>query len=114
MNSNERAVLENSFKKTIDLFKRRNAPEDWARNLRDGSSELKTNLQWKHFYTFIANPTKYKSEDVCLKTAEQEHRQKVCITPYEDCFKIKEWKNGSETIINITNPGLDMDEKKEE
>ena len=113
MNPTERAVLKQAFKKTTDLFKRRNTTEDWARNLRDGSSELTTKLQWTHFYTFLANPRKYKEENVCLKTAFEEHHSKECIPPYESCFHVQEWKNGTETIINVTNT-LEQDEKTEE
>ena len=113
MDSDERTVLQAALKKTMDLFKRRTSHEDWARNLREGSSELKTDLQWKHFYTFLGNPRGYDENNVCVESSEKEHAT-LELKPYEDCFEIHEYKNGNETTIYVKNIGDGTAEQDDE
>ena len=117
LTDDERSVLEGVFRKTLDLFKKRNTSEDWSRNLVEGSRGLRTRLQWKHFYAFLANPRGYDEKLVCRETAEAEHHAGPCITPYPPCYEVHEYQNGNETIIHVRNKELypeECDEKKSE
>ena len=64
MNDSERADFKESVRKTTELFKTRRTAEDWAQNLIDGTSDLKTGNSWKHFYAWVSNPKNYNEEEV--------------------------------------------------
>lgn len=113
METTEREVLQKAFKKTMDLFKRRASHGDWARNLKEGSAMLTTDLQWKHYYTFLGNPNGYDENNVCLESCEEEYKN-LKLEPYEDCFEIREYKNGTETTIYVKNIEKKDDEEEDE
>ena len=114
MDDDERNVLHKCFAKTKELFMKQNSSEDWSHNLIEGSSELSTPLQWKHFYVWLANPNNYNEEETAkLSTMSGT----ATIEPYADCFKVDTIQNGPcETIINVvnTNTSEQEDEKQEE
>jgi len=104
MKSPERAVLKRCLAKTKELFTSRKSSEDWADNLIEGSKELSTPTQWKHFYTWLASPNTYdefKTDQLVIDPTPPR------IDPYDECLVIDTVQNGPcETIINITNPTL--------
>ena len=109
MNDEERNNFKESVRKTTELFKRRNTPEDWARNLIDGSSSLKTGNSWKHFYAWLSNPAKYNEEEVNnMGTLATE---KTVIEPYDDCMRVDTFENGNEILVHVKNMSLEEDEK---
>ena len=113
MNTKERSVFQKAIAETTDLFKRRTQAEDWSRNLIEGSSELKTAQQWKHFYTWLANPNQYNEEETNKMEISDETAK---IEPYDSCMRTETFQNGPcETIINIINtsgPSSEQDEEK--
>lgn len=111
MKQTERDVLEKCLKNTADLFKRRPQSESWANNLIEGSRILTTKGQWKHFYTWIANPTKYCFEEAEKTTPATEQ---TIISEYSSEYDVKHFKNGCETIIHVTKKKSQDDEKTEE
>ena len=103
MNSSERAVLHKSFKKTKDLLMRRNSSEQWSQNLIEGSSMLKTPLQWKHYYVWLANPNGYNEKEVdALKIDNTPPK----IEPYPSHMKVERFQNGSDITVVVTNSQL--------
>ena len=72
-----------AIRETNELFKRRSDPTFWAANLIDGSTSLKTALEWTHYYAWIANPQNYdpKKNYVAMNPEEQiiydEHPQQI-------------------------------------
>ena len=109
MKTDERNVLQSCFAKTKNLFIKKNTAEDWAHNIIEGSSALKTGLQWKHYYVWLANPNNYnEAEADKLSTASEA----FVLEPYSDCMKVETIQNGPcETIINVINVGEQDDEK---
>ena len=104
MNEQERSGFLQAIKKTKELFQRRRAAEAWSDNLIEGSAVLETASQWKHYYAWMANPGKYNEEEVNgLKTLDE---QAFEIEPYHEDLVVKQFKNGTETIIHVTNPSL--------
>ena len=95
-------MLQRCFKKTKELFKTRNCYNDWADNIIEGGRILNpTNGRlWKHFYCWLANPTGYNEEEV--EGLEIDNTLKE-IPPYPDCMEVREYKNGTETEIRVTN-----------
>ena len=111
MNSAERKNLQRCFAKTQGLFSTRKQSESWADNIIDGSKELKTPREWKHFYVWLANPRGYDEE----RTEKMEIASEApCIEPYDDCMKVETFQNGSETIINVINPGWGQSNQDDE
>ena len=118
MNEQERSGFLQAIKKTKELFQRRRAAEAWSDNLIEGSAALETASQWKHYYAWMANPGKYNEEEVNgLKTLDE---QAFEVEPYHDDLVVKQFQNGPDTIIHVTNPSLAVapsaqdDEKVEE
>jgi len=112
MNPKERSVFQKAIAETTDLFKRRSQAEDWSRNLIEGSRELKTPHQWKHFYTWLANPNQYNEEETNKMEIATEAAK---IEPYDSCMRTETFQNGPcETIINVINTSghSEQDEEK--
>ena len=104
MNASERAVLQRCFHKTKGLFQRRTQSEDWAENIIDGSKELKTPREWKHFYAWLANPNKYDEEATEKLVIDNTMTE---IESYPKHMVVETYQNGPcETIIHVTNPTL--------
>ena len=81
----------------------RKTSESWAHNIIEGSNELTTPNQWKHFYAWLASPNTYsesKTNNLVIDNTPPN------IEPYDDCLVIDTVQNGIDTIINITNPSL--------
>ena len=114
MNDDERNDFNESVRMTTELFKNNRTTEDWADNLIKGSRSLKTGNSWKHYYAWLANPTKYNEEEVNKLATCGEEPQAV-IEDYPDCMKVETFQNGIETIIHVRNMSLEeKDEKTEE
>ena len=112
MNPAEREILHACFEKTKEMFQTKNRAEDWSDNIIEGSRFLKTKLQWKHFYSWLANPTGYSEKETDLLPTSSE---KFEIPQYPDNMRVQYYPNGSETIVCVTNPIYDSseDEKTE-
>ena len=111
MKSAERENLQRCFVKTQGLFSTRKQSESWADNIIDGSDGLKTPREWKHFYVWLANPRGYDEE----RTERMEiDTEPPCIESYDDCMKVETFQNGTETIINVINPGWGQNTQDDE
>ena len=102
MNQNERKILHSCFAKTLDLFQQRKQAESWSENLLDGSRQLTTPVQWKHYYVWLAQPSKYCEADV----DKMEIDTVPCeIEPYPQGLEVETLKNGNyETFVRVRNP----------
>ena len=112
MNLDERVVLQQSLKKTQDLFERRNRSEDWAENLIEGSKNLTTKAQWKHYYVWLANPHKYNEDAVDGMEIDNSLKK---IDEYPEHMEVETFQNGPcETLIHVKNPQFhtNMEEEK--
>jgi len=102
MKPSERTVLQACFEKTKKLFETKRQPEDWADNIIQGSSGLKTKLQWKHFYTWLANPNNYDEENTSNLTIEPQILENI--EPYPEHMVVETYQNGpAETLIRVIN-----------
>ena len=93
------------------LFKARTASECWSDNIVEGSRGIKTKLQWRHFYAWLANPDGYNEEDV---VAPMEGLTAAVIEPYPQGMLEQRYENGTETIIHVKNTELYTNEQEEE
>ena len=108
MKADERKILHACFEKTKNLFIKRNSAEDWSHNIIEGSRELKTALQWKHFYVWMANPNNYDEEEASKLSVPTEP---VVLDGYDACMRVDTFQNGPcETIVHVINVG-EQDEK---
>ena len=104
--------LQYSIRKTKDLFKRRATAEDWARNLLEGSTRLKTAADWDQFYVFLTDPMAYDDGDIAVKMNTCSVQEGVP-TDYPAHMKVLKTQNGGETIIHVVNTqGRGEDEEK--
>ena len=104
MDEQERNGFLQAIKKTKELFQRRRTAESWSDNLIEGSASLETPNQWKHYYAWMANPGKYNEEEVNgMKTLDE---QAFEVEPYHEDLVVKQFKNGTDTIIHVTNPSF--------
>jgi len=108
MDADERDILQKAFAKTKKLFQTKKQAEDWAHNLIEGSNALKTPLQWKHYYAWLANPRKYNEQYIAEMP---DCTEPALIKPYDSCMRVETTQNGPyETIINVVHR-TDDDEK---
>ena len=89
--------------KTQELFKTRSGTSDWQRNIVDGSSSLKTKIEWSNFYAWLANPSQFipKENEEDFKFEEDCELWKNY--KYPEGVHEKIFKNGNETMIHIVN-----------
>ena len=101
MNSDELSILRRCLKNTKKLFQRRGRSEDWAENLIEGSRELTTPTQWKHFYVWLANPNKYDEDAIDEMEVDN---SLTTIDEYPEGMEVETFQNGPcETIIHVKN-----------
>ena len=111
MNPSEREELHRCFSKTKKLFKRKRGSESWADNLIEGTKGLKTPLQWKHMYTWLANPRGYNEAETDSLPIDNSTGH---IKPYPSHMKVETFQNGAETIVRVINTrDKDVDEKQD-
>ena len=95
-----------AMKKTAGLFEARNRPEDWGRNIVEGSRGLKTQRDWTLYYSYLFNPETF-NPDAVIETINPTHE----IEPLPEGLVMEQRKNGSEIIVNIRRV-KDCDEKE--
>ena len=108
MDENDRRVLRQAFEQTEDNFRTHTASEDWADNIIKGSRGIKTVLQWRHYYTWLANPRGYEESSV---GEPERDLSKHLIEPYPSFMEEVRYQNGNETIIHVKNKQFQGDEK---
>ena len=100
MQTDERETLQRCFAKTKGLFMKHTMSEDWADNITNGSLELKTPLQWKHFYVWLANPNGYNE---AATDALEIYNSMTNIDPYPSNMVVETFKNGTDTMVYVKN-----------
>lgn len=114
MNDSEIRELAEAIENTNLLFKTRTRANDWARNIEEGSKQLKTKQQWGRYYKWLSNPTHFDiNEKVDYMDCDEYNPP-----PYEDCMEVETYKNGPDIFITVKNknlyPSNQDDEKVEE
>ena len=102
--------LERAIAETKNLFRRRNSPEDWARNLIEGSRGIKTSKGWGLYYAFLANPKGFDITKEVIPFNTSEYNPE----PYPEYMTVEKFQNGpSETIIHVKNTKyMNMEDEK--
>ena len=85
-----------AMQKTAELFEARSRPEDWGRNIVEGSKDLKTQGDWTLYYSYLFNPDTFNPEAV-IDTINPAHE----IEPLPEGLVMEQRKNGTEIIVNI-------------
>ena len=88
--------LADAMELTAELFKTRQKPQDWGRNLIEGSIGLKTERDWTLFYSFIFNPGDFDA-NAEIETIDPNEQ----IEGYPPELTVEERRNGTETIIHV-------------
>ena len=109
------APYEIAIERVKRLFRERSDPGFWSDNIIQASRDLETKHDWSRFYSYITNPRTYDPA-AQIVTLDDMIDPLPAIPAYEDCFEVKEYKNGPlETIIHVRRKdSQEDDEKKEE
>ena len=99
--------LEKAMARTAELFESRSRPEDWGRNIVEGSKGLKTDRDWTLYYSYLFNPETFDPEAV-IETIDP--TLEIEALPKELIMESR--KNGTEIIVNIRRVE-DCDEKED-
>ena len=114
-----------NIKKAIDLlktlFKKHNDSRSWATNIINASKHLSGEVEWSHFYYYLADPQNYNIDTVKIEKELTEEKPDL---EQDDRYETVTYKNGNETVIHLKlkepEDNLDWldlseeDEKKEE
>ena len=106
MDSNERTVLQRAFLKTEELFRKHKSAESWSDNIIRGSEELRTKRQWKHFYSYLANPHGYNEAAVEKQTTIGEE-ERTEVASYPDNMVVTELRMATKPSLRL-NSGRKM------
>ena len=82
--------------KTAELFGSRSRPEDWGRNIVEGSKGLKTERDWTLYYSYLFNPETFDPEAV-IETIDPTFK----VEPLPEGLVMEQRKNGTEIIVNV-------------
>ena len=100
--------VRSAIEKTKKLFAER-PTGFWSRNLIDGSAGLQSELEWTHYYAWLANPLLYKETNKYTPYTETP----VFTLPNE--LELVTYENGpQESIIHIKAGECDEKEAEDE
>ena len=99
--------LANAMQKTAELFETRSRPEDWGRNIVEGSKGLKTDRDWTLYYSYLFNPETF-DKDAVIDTIDPSYE----VEPLPKELVMDSHQNGTEIIVNVRRVE-DCDEKDE-
>jgi hypothetical protein len=88
------------------LFKVNKDPSFWSHNITESSKLCRTEMDWKHFYAYITNPSGYNPEHIeQMKTLGDlpANETEGCIKPLPEYMVEDVYKNGDETVIHTRN-----------
>ena len=85
-----------AVEKTAKLFESRSRPEDWGRNIVEGSKDLETQKDWTLYYSYLFNPETF-DPDAVIETIDP--TLEIEALPKELVMESR--KNGTEIIVNV-------------
>ena len=88
--------LAKAMAKTAELFGSRSRPEDWGRNIVEGSKGLKTDRDWTLYYSYLFNPETFDPEAE-IDTIDPTFK----VEPLPKGLVMEQRKNGTEIIVNV-------------
>ena len=88
--------LAEAMEKTAQLFESRSRPEDWGRNIVEGSRCLKTDRDWTLYYSYLFNPETF-DKDAVIETINPTFE----IEPLPKGLVMEQRQNGTEIIVNV-------------
>merc|ERR1712167_165315 len=90
-----------NIKKSIAIlrekFQKNNNSASWANNIIAASRHLKGEVEWAHFYHYMANPSCYDIDNLVIEHAPVEELN----FQQDPRFETVEYKNGMDTVIHL-------------
>ena len=110
VSAQNRKNIELAISKLKNNFRKNNSSNNWANNIVSASKHLSGEVEWAHFYHFLADPTNYNIDSIILG---EQCCENVDLAQ-DERFETVIYKNGNETVIHLKRIEEEVEEKNQE